>query len=61
MRNVLRNVQETPTEKISKLEQDKEELQAALAESIEKADNDKLQLQLAIAEAVENLSGGGAK
>lgn len=59
MRNVLKNVQETPNEKIKKLEQDKQELQSALAETIEKTENDKLQLQLAIAEAIENLSGGG--
>lgn len=60
MRKMLRNIEETPEEKIQRLEKENSALKVALAETVEKQVNDKIELQLALAEFIENTSKGGA-
>jgi len=55
-RQILKNISETPEEKIKVLTKEKLELQVALAESIEKQSKDKVELQLAIAEVIESMN-----
>ncbi len=59
MRKVIRNVKESPEDKIKRLEEEKLNLQLALAETIEKQVNDKIEMQLALAEAVEMFAAKG--
>ncbi|MEA4827618.1 MAG: hypothetical protein VB130_13465 [Clostridium sp.] len=59
MRKILRNIEETPEEKIQRLEKENSALKVALAETVEKQVNDKIELQLALAEFIENTSKGG--
>lgn len=55
-RQVVKNIVETPEEKIKNLEDEKFQLQISLAETIEKQAQDKFELQLAMAELVESLN-----
>lgn len=55
-RIIIRNSSETDEEKIKRLENEKLQLEVALAESIEKQASDKVELQLAIAEVIETIS-----
>lgn len=59
MRKLLRNIEETPEEKIKRLEMENSGLKIALAETVEKQVNDKIELQLALAELIETTAEGG--
>ena len=54
-RQVIKNISETPEEKIKKLEEEKLQLQLSMAETIENQARDKIELQLVMAELLENL------